>query len=640
MCGIAGIACREARPVDVAGLGAMCSALSRRGPDEEAYYFNPGIGLALRRLSIIGLEAGRQPVHNEDRSVVVVMNGEIYNYRELRDDLQRRGHVFATDTDTETIAHLYEERGEDCVHDLRGMFAFAVWDEREQRLFMARDRIGIKPLYYGEIGDCLVFASELKSILALPWVRREIDWRSLDHLFTTMTTPAAASIVAGISKLEPGHTLSWSRRGRVRTKRYWRFNFEPDMQRSEEDTITLLRERLSDSVRTHLVSDVPVGAFLSGGVDSSAVVAMMARLSTKPVKTFSIGFREPSHDESSYARRVAAHLGTEHYEMVLEPDLAATVEDFAWYMDEPFGDVSALATFAVSRLAARHLKVVLSGDGGDELFAGYDHYLVEQRERRRDRIPRFMRTPLGGIGAMMPEGMKGRNYLRHLALSGYERSRDAGTLFRNEARGKLLRPEVIEQVRSLKGVDDATAQAGRGYSGDWLSKLQHQDIEGYLPLDVLTKVDRMSMANSLEVRVPLLDHRFVEFAATIPVHLRLRGTETKYIFKKALSGVLPEDVLYRPKRGFGVPIGAWMRTQLDGMVQELLLSAGSRSGHFLNRDYVARLIRLHQRGRAMDLQLWTLVSFELWCRCFLDPSRPAQMHHGATLAGRLRGSGL
>lgn len=634
------MACREARPIDAGGLGAMCSALLKRGPDEQAYYFNPGIGLALRRLSIIGLEAGRQPVHNEDGTVVVVMNGEIYNYRELRSDLERRGHVFATDTDTETIAHLYEEKGEDCVKALRGMFAFAVWDEREKRLFLARDRIGIKPLYYGEFGDWLVFASELKAILALPWVKREIDWSSLDHLFSTMTTPGSGSIVAGIHKLEPGHTLSWSRKGALCKKRYWRFRFEPDLRRSEADTIEMLRERLEETVRAHLVSDVPVGAFLSGGVDSSAVVAMMTRVSNVPVKTFSIGFREPSHDESSYAKAVAAYLGTEHHELILDSDMAATIEDFAWHMDEPFGDVSALATFAVSRLASQQLKVVLSGDGGDELFAGYDHYLVEQRERRGELIPQRLRGVLGGLAARMPEGTRGRNFLRHFALSGIERWRDAGTLFREEARQELFRPDVIEQLRGTRGVDHGLERGPWETEADWLSRLQHDDLEGYLPLDVLTKVDRMSMANSLEARVPLLDHQFVEFAASIPAHMRLRGTQTKYIFKKSLVGVLPHDILYRKKQGFGVPIGAWMRSNLEPMVSELLLSRTSRCARFLNQDYIARLMAFHQRGRGMDLQLWTLVSFELWCRRFLDSQRPVPIEQPAAVAGRLMASGL
>lgn len=631
MCGIAGIARTDGRPVDPAELAAMCATMTARGPDEEAFHVHRGIGLGLRRLSIIGLETGRQPVHNEDGSVVVVMNGEIYNYRALRKDLEARGHRFATDTDTETIAHLYEERGEACVEALRGMFAFALWDERRQRLFLARDRIGIKPLYYGRIGPRFVFASELKSILALPGVPREINWQSLDHLFTSMTTPPAESIIAGIHKLAPAHTLTWTPHGTPRIRRYWRVDFATDPRRSEQDTIDELRTRLEESVRLHMVSDVPVGAFLSGGVDSSAVVAMMAAASSTPVKTFSIGFTEPSHDESAYARRVAAHLGTEHHELILEPDAVATIEDFAWHMDEPFGDVSALPTFAVSRLAARHLKVVLSGDGGDELFAGYDRYVVEARERRRDAIPAAVRGLLGDVGAALPEGAKGRNFLMHLALTGADRFRDSGMLFRDEARRKLFRPEVVERIAAAEG-----AGGGNGPDAapdvDWLSRIQRQDLEGYLPLDVLTKVDRMSMANSLEARVPLLDHKFVEFAATIPPEWRLRGGETKYIFKAALRGLLPDDILYRRKRGFGVPIGAWFRTHLTEMVRELLFSEATLCTRFVNRDYVEQVMALHERGRSRDLQLWTLVSFELWCRRFLDGGQVAPIRRAPLVA--------
>lgn len=620
MCGIAGIVRSDGRVVASTELAAMCAPMVPRGPDEEAFYISRGIGLGLRRLSIIGLESGRQPVHNEDGTVVVVMNGEIYNYRELRKELEGRGHRFATDTDTETIAHLYEERGEDCVHALRGMFAFAVWDERRQRLFLARDRVGIKPLYYGQFGNRFVFASELKAILALPDVPRDINWGSLDHLFTAMTTPTDESIVAGIHKLEPAHLLTWTLTGAPKTRRYWRVRFAADYRRSEQETIDELLGRLEESVCLHRVSDVPVGAFLSGGVDSSAVVAMMTRASGMPVKTFSIGFAERSHDESAHARRVATYLGTEHHELILEPDAAGMVEDFAWQMDEPFGDVSALPTFAVSRLAARHLKVVLSGDGGDELFAGYDRYLVEARERRRDAIPGLVRGLFGGIGAAMPEGMKGRNFLRHLALTGDARLRDSSMLFRDDARRKLFRREVLEQIE-VRDSGDVVARGGSATGTDWLSDFQCRDLEGYLPLDILTKVDRMSMANSLEARVPLLDHKFVEFAATIPPEWRLRRGETKYIFKKALRGILPDDILYRKKQGFAVPIGMWFRTQFAETVRELLLSESSRCTKFVNRDYIRHVMALHDRGRGMDQQLWTLVSFELWCRRFLDGGR-------------------
>lgn len=623
MCGIAGIATRDFRPIDPEGIAAMCAAMTRRGPDEEAFFLKPGIGLGLRRLSIIGLEAGRQPVRNEDGSIVVVMNGEIYNYREVRKDLESRGHRFATDTDTETIAHLYEERGVDCVHELRGMFAFALWDARSRRLFLARDRLGIKPLYYSDASDRFLFASELKAILSFPEVAPTPDFASLEHLFMTGTTPPAASMVAGISKLEPAHFLTWSAEEGVKKTRYWRVEFRPDYQRSETETIEELSRLLEESVRMHLVSDVPVGAFLSGGVDSSAVVAMMARISSGRVRTYSVGFHEKAYDESEYARRVAGHLGTDHHEIFLDANMDDFIEDYAWHMDEPFGDPSAFPTFAVSRLAARDLKVVLSGDGGDELFAGYDHYAVEGRERRRDAIPAVVRGALRTAGMLMPEGMTGRNYLRHWGLSGVSRWQDSNVLFRADSCQKLFRPEVAEHV-ALAANEDRRVRLDLQTDADWLSQMQRHDIENYLPLDILTKVDRMSMANSLEARVPLLDYRFVELAATIPPELRIHRGERKYVLKKALVGQIPADLLCRKKQGFEPPMSLWARTRLDSVIRECLLSDESRSARFINSDYVARLLSMHERGRPLGIQLWTLLSFELWCRRFLNSACSVQ----------------
>jgi asparagine synthase (glutamine-hydrolysing) len=386
MCGIAGVVSFEGRPVRLRELRRMCAAIAHRGPNDEGVYLAPNAGLGMRRLSIIDLTSGRQPVHNEDGTVWAVFNGEIYNFQELRRDLQGRGHSFYTDTDTEVIVHLYEERGPRCVEDLRGMFAFAVWDEREQSLLLARDRVGIKPLYYCQTGGRLAFASEVKALLELPEVERALNWTALGHMFTFLTTPRSDSIVQGVRKLEPGTVLTASARG-VRVSRYWELEWAPDYDRSEGDFVEELRERLEESVRLHLVSDVPLGAFLSGGIDSSSVVATMARLNPLPVKTFSIGFVEDDYNELAYARMVARTFGTEHHELVLEPDVLSVIEELAWYLDEPFGDPSAIPTYMVSKLAAQHVTVVLSGDGGDELFAGYDRYRVEARERWRERLP-------------------------------------------------------------------------------------------------------------------------------------------------------------------------------------------------------------------------------------------------------------
>ncbi len=595
----------------------MCDSIVHRGPDDAGYYVKGRVGLGMRRLSIIDLATGHQPVRNEDGTVWVVMNGEIYNYRELRRDLEQRGHRFYTSTDTEVLVHLYEEFGSECVSRLRGMFGLAIWDERRQSLFIARDRLGIKPLYYTEVDGRLLFGSELKAILALPDVQRRLNWDSVNHLFTSLSTPNTESIVAGVHKLPPGHSLTLRADGSRRLVRYWEVQFQPDYSHSEEYFAEQLRQNLEEAVDMHLVSDVPVGAFLSGGLDSSSVVAFMARRSERPVKTFSIGFQEQGFDETSAARTVAEQFGTEHTELILKPDVEALIQDIVWYLDEPFGDSSAIPTYMVSKLAAEQVKVVLSGDGGDELFAGYDRYAVEQRERRYEYAPAPLRQILGLIGASMPEGAKGRNFLKHIALSGSHRYLDATTLFKADQRRRLFQPGVASLIGRQDPWRDGHAFL-KHLDGDWLSTLQHWDIEHYLPLDILTKVDRMSMAHSLEARVPLLDHKLVEFAATIPPEFRLRKGETKSIFKRAMRGILPDEIIDRRKQGFAVPLGSWFRGRLGGFARELLLPTGGARQEIFDRDYVAQLLDMHERGRDLNLQLWTLMSFELWCRRFLD----------------------
>ncbi|MBI4271484.1 MAG: asparagine synthase (glutamine-hydrolyzing) [Candidatus Rokubacteria bacterium] len=610
----------DGRPVPLDEVRAMCAPLVHRGPDEDGFYVGTGIGLGMRRLRIIDLATGRQPVANEDGTVRVVFNGEIYNFRELRAELEARGHSFSTATDTEAIVHLYEDYGTRCVTKLRGMFAFALWDERRRRLLLARDRLGIKPLYYAEVGGKLLFASELKALLQSAEVERKLNWRAVDRLFTFLATPATESIVDGVRKLEPGHILTTDAGGSPRIERYWDLRFEPDESRSEAYFVERLRELIEESVSLHLVSDVPLGAFLSGGVDSSAVVATMARLRSDPIKTFSIGFADAEYDEARYARVVAERFGTEHRELVLEPDVLNVIDDLAWHLDEPFGDPSAIPTYMVSRLASDHVTVVLSGDGGDELFAGYDKYRVEARERMYRFVPAPARRLLGAIGGAMPEGLRGRNFLRHLALTGVDRYLDASTFFRREQRARLFQPDAWALL-SKHDPWRAEAEYLHRANGSWLSALQYLDLQSYLPLDILTKVDRMSMAHSLETRVPLLDHKLVEFAATIPPALQLRDGTTKYIFKRALRGILPDAIIDRPKHGFAVPLARWFRGKLGGFVRDLLLSERSRQRGILDPAYVERLLQRHERGRDLDFHLWTLISFELWCRTFLDDRR-------------------
>ena len=651
MCGIAGIVRWNQRPVREHEIRAMCGAMIHRGPDDEGIYLGDGVAIGMRRLSIIDLDNGHQPVSNEDGSVWIVFNGEIYNYQELRRRLIARGHAFRTNSDTETIVHLYEEYGAGCVDHLRGMFGFAIWDTKKREMLLARDRLGIKPLYYAERDGELLFSSELKPILEIEGVDRSLNWQAVGHLFTYLATPADQSIVDGVKKLEPAR-VAIARQGRpLQIQRYWDVTFEPNEKATEGELVEQLRAMLNESVVLHQVSDVPVGAFLSGGIDSSAIVAMMAKPAAGRFKTFSIGFAEAGFDELTHARAVAKQFGTDHYDLVLKPDAVQIVEDLTWYLDEPFGDTSAIPTYMVSKLAAEHVKVVLSGDGGDELFAGYDKYIVEGRERSYDRLPGVVKKTAGAIGALMPHGMKGRRFLRHLALTGTDRYLDAQSLFHADEMPSLFQRGAFEQVSrhdarggpaapGRSAIADRLASTGsrvalrpdRSSEGGWLDAIQYRDLHHYLPLDILTKVDRMTMAHSLEARPPLLDHKLVEFAATIPARFRLHGGTTKYLFKQAMRGVLPDSIIDRQKHGFAVPIARWFRGELAGFARDVLLSDTCRQRGILDTRFVERLLQLNAQGRDLDLQLWTALSFEMWCRRFLDAS-PAQT--AGSLAGEL-----
>ena len=608
MCGIAGILNFDGRPVSAEDVRGMCDAIVHRGPDDQGFLVRGEIGLGMRRLSIIDLQGGQQPIANEDGSVSVVFNGEIYNFEALRRQLIQRGHKLTTRSDTEVLVHLYEDFGTEAVNHLRGMFAFALWDANKNRLFLGRDRLGIKPLYYAQLGDSFVFASELKAILQRSNVDRELDLSAVNYLLTTLTTPKAQSIVRGVRKLEPAHVLTVGPRQPLRLSRYWDVRFEPNRRATEEELVEQLREEIDESVRMHMVGDVPVGAFLSGGIDSSAVVAHMARHSSRPIKTFAIGFNEASFNELPHARTIARRFNTDHHELIVDANVVDVVDDLVWHLDEPFGDPSAIPTFMLSRMAARQVKVALSGDGGDELFAGYDKYRVEQRERRYSRLPRLVRRIFAAVGSRMPEGATGRNFLLHHSHGAWDRYLDAGSFFRERGRQALLHPDVFTQIRHDEPLRTT----------HWLSAAQQFDLHGYLPNDVLTKVDRMSMAHSLEVRVPLLDHKVVEFAATIPPELHLNGAGGKRIFKKAMRGILPDRVIDRPKQGFAVPLVSWFRGELEGFARELLLSKRCSERNIFNPTYVERMLDLHHHGRPLDFQIWTLISFEMWCRMFVD----------------------
>jgi len=639
MCGIAGFVegtggTNEAERLGV--LDRMCGVIAHRGPDDQGTLVLDGAALGMRRLSIIDLAGGHQPLSGCDASIQIVFNGEVYNFRELQRELEARGHVFRTRSDTEAVVHAFEEWGAACVEHLRGMFAFAVWDGRTRELFVARDRVGKKPLYYTvTAGGDFVFGSELKSLLEHPGVRPEASDEAVDAYLTFGYVPDPLCIFRGVWKLPPGHRLTFAR-GRVSAEPYWDFPVEVDSERRRaEDYLEELRALLDEAVRVRLVADVPLGAFLSGGVDSSAVVGLMARNSTRPVKTFSIGFREDSYDELRYARLAARHFGTEHQEFVVTPDICGVVDELAWHFDEPFADSSAIPTYVVSKMAREHVKVVLSGDGGDELFAGYTRYVIERRRGGFARLPRVLRAGLmQPLGRKLPHGAWGRNFIHNVALDPLERYIEEVSVFT-----RLNRPALYDrEFRRRLGADEGKAaapfreHAAHAEGAGALAALLYLDSKTYLPGDILTKVDRMSMAASLEARVPLLDHKLIEFVARIPPSLKMKGFETKHIFKLAVRGLVPDEILDRPKQGFGVPIQQWINDELRERVRGTLEEPRTLQRGYFEPAYVRRLVDEHARGRRdHSTPLWALFMFELWHRTFLDrpPSRAGRAREGA-----------
>ena len=632
MCGIAGFAGNNeqlsteerARVLD-----RMCRVIRHRGPDDQGVMVTDGVALGMRRLSIIDVAGGHQPMAGEDGSVSVVFNGEIYNYQELQRELEARGHRFQTHSDTETIVHAYEEYGPSCVDRLRGMFAFAIWDSRKRRLFIARDRAGKKPLYYTQTPQgTFIFGSELKSLLEHPEARREINPEALDAYLSYGYVPDPLSIFRGIHKLPPGHHLTLDE-DKLSVKQYWDFSYveiSPDAAR-EEDYIEELRALLDESVRVRLVSEVPLGAFLSGGVDSSTVVALMARNMGQPVKTFSIGFHEDSFNELKYARVAARHFGTDHHEFVVTPEICDVVDELAWHFDEPFADSSAIPTYMVSKLAREYVTVVLSGDGGDELFAGYTRYVVDRKRSGFGRLPRVVRQQLmQPLSRRLPHGAWGRNYLNNVALDPLDRYRDSVSIFTSLNKLSLytegFRERLSREGFSLPSFQDYAAQVK---TGEPLDALLYIDSKTYLPGDILTKVDRMSMAASLESRVPLLDHKLIEFVTRIPASMKMKGMETKHIFKSAVRDFVPPEILDRPKQGFGVPLQKWINEQLRGRIRETLTGQRARERDYIDPGYVNVLLDEHERHRRdHSAQLWSLFMLELWHQIFMDNFSPAK----------------
>jgi len=626
MCGITGIFdTRGRREIDRAVLHRMNETQHHRGPDESGLHVEPGVGLGHRRLSIIDLSTGQQPLWNEDASVVVVFNGEIYNYQALIPELTKLGHTFRTKSDTEVIVHAWEAWGERCVERFRGMFALALWDRNQGKLFLARDRLGVKPLYYAVLPDGMVlFGSELKSLLAHGHLDRDIDPFAIEEYFALGYVPEPRTIFRGARKLAPAHTLTVTRGAPVPAPReYWDVRFTLDNGISEADAGAELVERLRESVRLRMISEVPLGAFLSGGVDSSAVVAMMAGLDPAPVNTCSIAFADPAFDETAYAREIAERYRTRHFVDRVESEDFDLVDELARLYDEPYADSSALPTYRVCQLARRHVTVALSGDGGDESFAGYRRYRMHVGEERvRAAVPLGFRRPVFGLlGRVYPKAdwaprpLRAKSTFQALARDSVEAYFNGVSILRDPMRDELFSNGLKAKLGGYNAVEVFRAHAARAGTDEPLSLVQYLDLHTYLVGDINTKVDRASMAHSLEVREPLMDHPLVEWLATLPPGLKIRGGEGKYLLKRAMAPHLPHELMYRPKMGFAVPLAAWFRGPLRERVRESLLGERLLETGFFQPAYLRRLVDHHQSGlRDYSASIWTLLMFDGFLR--------------------------
>ncbi|MGI8907028.1 MAG: asparagine synthase (glutamine-hydrolyzing) [Candidatus Sumerlaeaceae bacterium] len=635
MCGIVGKVNRDpARPVNPEQVALMKRCIVHRGPDEEGTYLDAPAGLGFQRLAIIDLKCGQQPMFNEDGSLVIVFNGEIYNYPQLREELLAHGHVFQTHSDTETILHGYEQWGPDVTRRLRGMFAFAIWNKKLRSLFLARDRTGKKPLYWaqfreGAADESLVFASELKAILADPAAERRVDTTALSHYLTYQYVPQPWSIYQGIQKLPPAHWLMYEG-GHVTVERYWKLEFGPKLDISMDEAMEGTLAELDEAVRVRLMSEVPLGCFLSGGVDSSAVVAMMRRHISGPLRTFSIGFNEREFNELDYARQVAQQFSTEHQEFIVEPNALECLGLLAWHFDEPFADSSAIPTYYLSKMTRQHVTVALNGDGGDESFAGYSRYMGFPAFNRYGKIPRALRQvlsgPSGALARIFPNSARADllAYANRVSLLGedhlyvqlmvifrdYQKRQVMGAAYKDTAGSvdsEQLTVAIMQQMRGAADID----------------RKMFADIEMYLPGALLPKVDRMTMANSLEGRSPFLDGKLMEYAARLPAELKFKAGDPKHLLKQALLRIFPREFLYRPKMGFGVPVGEWFRSDLRGLTEELLLDTRARSRGYLDPGYVQKLVNQHVSGQHNHShRIWSLLMFEAWARTFLDRADP------------------
>jgi len=618
MCGITGkIFFSQEKNIEESEIKRMTDVIQHRGPDDEGFYINKNVGLGFRRLSIIDLNTGHQPLSNESGSKWIVFNGEIYNFLELRRELQQKGYFFKTKTDTEVILKLYEEYGVHCVDYLRGMFAFAIWDNDTQQIFCVRDRFGIKPFYYYSDKEKLVFGSEIKAILKSKNVDKTLSTDGLDSYFTFGYITSDLSIYKEIKKLQPAHYLLLSFKNKVtlQIKRYWEICFQPDYSKTENQWSEEIESALSESVKLHMISDVPLGAFLSGGIDSSSVVAMMAKNSNQPIKTFSIGFKEQKYNELQYARQIATKYGCEHHEQIVDPESIDLLPKLVNAYDEPFADSSAIPTYYVSKLARKHVTVALSGDGGDELFAGYGIY-----KRLNDIYsnPLNFKSPLlnkfiwGNLHKIIPYNVRGKSATYFLSQNRKLVSAYSNVWPRAERKKLLLNHGIVNTSTGSESYKEDILNKG---SYDFVTNMQNLDLKTYMVDSILTKVDRASMINSLEVRVPLLDHKFAELTFKIPSYLKLQKNDQKYILKQAMAPYLPPSILNHPKQGFGIPLEFWFKDDLKQYVNDTLLSANSHLGSYLNKSYVKDIILKNENGtKDFSTKIWPLLFFEEWLK--------------------------
>ncbi|MCP5099847.1 MAG: asparagine synthase (glutamine-hydrolyzing) [Chloroflexi bacterium] len=627
MCGICGVVSRFGnQPVSENLLRHMNDTMQHRGPDDAGHYLDEQAGLAMRRLSIIDLSSGHQPIPNEDKTIWIVFNGEIYNYLEIRHGLEEKGHQFVTNSDTEAIVHAYEEYGDECVQHLNGMFGFAIWDTRRRRLLLARDRVGIKPMYYHLSPTHFIFGSELKAVIANPGTPREIDFVAMDQFLTLEYIPSPRTIFKNIHKLPPGHRLILED-DTARVEQYWNVEAQ-ELPKGDEACIEALTELIRDAVKIRLMSDVPLGAFLSGGIDSSTIVSFMSELSNTPVNTFSIGFGDPTYNELPYARMVAEAYGTKHHEEFLEADINDLAMRLVSQFDEPFGDFSIFPTFLVSEVARRQVTVSLSGDGGDEIFGGYDTYVAQGMDAKYyGRLPRWLRQK--AIPRMLDivppqpakKGLinKAKRFVEGGALPSAWGHTRWMMFMHDQDKSQLYSPDVRQAINGDTPGGLMARYFGEAPQSNSLAQQQYVDVKTYMVDNILVKVDRMSMAASLEARVPLLDHRIVEFGLNLPAHLKMNGDETKVIIRRIMADRLPKAVLNKPKEGFSIPLKHWLRNDLRPLMQDLLSPEVVRRRGYFSPETVTRWVMEHHAKQANHShRLWALMVFELWHRQVLD----------------------